>query len=111
LLCEEIVPLAFTGSTQTPQWMTTEHAEGLLSARPDSNLTASLVDQQIPLLLNALPDLQRALETVAKERAAAQLQAHERVREAARDRAKVRIEPVLPVDILGAYLLLPTLNQ
>ncbi|MCL5096428.1 MAG: DEAD/DEAH box helicase [Candidatus Omnitrophica bacterium] len=35
-----------------------------------------------------------------------QLQAHERVREATRHRAKVRIEPVLPVDILGAYLLL-----
>jgi hypothetical protein len=41
--------------------------------------------------------------------AALQLQAHERVREATRDHAKVRIEPVLPVDILGAYLLLPVL--
>jgi len=38
-----------------------------------------------------------------------QVQAHERVREATRHRAKVRIEPVLPVDILGAYLLLPVL--
>jgi hypothetical protein len=40
---------------------------------------------------------------------ALQLQAHDRVREASRGKAKVRIEPVLPVDILGAYLLLPVL--
>lgn len=32
--------------------------------------------------------------------------AHERVREAARARGRVTIQPVLPVDILGAYVLL-----
>jgi superfamily II DNA or RNA helicase len=109
LLCEEIVPLAFTGSAQSPNWISSEQSEALLSARPDTNINASLVDQQLPLLLNGLPELQAALGQIAAQRAAAQLQAHERVREAARDRAKLRIEPVLPVDILGAYLLLPVL--
>ena len=47
---------------------------------------------------------------VDAERAAAQLEAHERVREASRKRGRVSIEPVLPVDILGAYVLLPRLN-
>lgn len=61
------------------------------------------------MLLGGLPDLQTALAKLATARAARQLEAHERVREAARDRAKVRIEPVLPVDILGACLLLPVL--
>lgn len=109
LLCEEILPLAFTGSAQAPNWISGEQSEALLSARPDTNINASLVDQQLPLLLNGLAELQSALAQIAAQRAAAQLQAHERVREAARDRAKVRIEPVLPVDVLGAYLLLPVL--
>jgi len=109
LLCEEIVPLAFHGGAQSPQWIAGAEAEALLSARPDASPTQSLVDQQLPLLLGGLPDLQTALATIATQRAALQLQAHERVREATRDRAKVRIEPVLPVDILGAYLLLPAL--
>lgn len=107
LLCEEIIPLAFHGSAQSPQWIETDQAEALLSARPDANLSASLVDQQLPLLLGSLPDLQTALGAVASQHAALQLDAHERVREALRTKAKVRIEPVLPVDILGAYLLLP----
>jgi hypothetical protein len=109
LLCEEIVPLAFRGSVQSPQWIGGGQAEALLSARPDANLGQSLVDQQLPLLLAGLADLQIALGQVAAQRATLQLEAHERVREALRAKARVRIEPVLPVDILGAYLLLPVL--
>ncbi len=48
-----------------------------------------------------------AVETTALSQT--HLQAHERVREATRHRAKVRIEPALSVGILGAYLLLPVL--
>ena len=110
LLCEEIVPLAFHGSAQSPQWIEGEQAEALLSARPDANINSSLVDQQLPLLLGGLPDFQIALGQIASHRAVLQLKAHDRVREASRAKAKVQIEPVLPVDILGAYLLLPILQ-
>lgn len=110
LLCEEIVPLAFHGSADSPRWIEGDQAEALLSARPDANLSQSLVDQQLPLLLTGLPGLQDVLGNVATQRAVLQLEAHERVREAIRTKAKVHIEPVLPVDILGAYLLLPVLS-
>ena len=40
--------------------------------------------------------------------AATQLAAYERVREASRTRGRVTIQPLLSVDILGAYVLLPT---
>jgi hypothetical protein len=46
---------------------------------------------------------------VAQTRASIQREAHERVREAARTTGRVTIEPVLPVDVLGAYILLPRL--
>jgi hypothetical protein len=110
ILCEEIVPVGCTGAADVPQWLTPEEAERLLSARPARNLSATAIDQQAGLLLPALPELQRALETVASERAAEQLATHERVREASRTKGRVTIEPVLPVDILGAYVLLPRLN-
>jgi hypothetical protein len=110
LLCEEIVPLACTGPADTPQWLTPEDGEPLLASRPERNLIATAIDQQLDLLLRSLPKLQQALHTVANERAAVQLDAHERVREAARTKGRVAIQPVLPVDILGAYILLPRLN-
>ena len=110
ILCEEIIPLACTGSSEAPQWVTPQESELLLAARPERNLVATAIEQQVGLLLPALPKLQRALETVAVERADAQLAAHERVREASRTRGRVSIQPVFPVDILGAYVLLPKLS-
>jgi hypothetical protein len=109
ILCEEIVPLALTGPADAPQWLTSEEGERLLTARPERNLIQTAIDQQLGLLLPSLPRLQQALVPVASERAKAQLSAHERVREASRTKGRVTIQPVLPVDILGSYLLLPVI--
>jgi len=110
ILCEEIVPLVCTGPVEAPQWLTPEEGERLLAARPERNLLSTAIDQQFDLLLPSLPKLQQALVIVATDRAAAQLASHERVREAARTKGRVSVRPVLPVDILGAYVLLPKLN-
>lgn len=107
ILCEEIVPVACTGSAEDPQWIPAAESEHLLSARPERNLVQTGMEQQMGLLVPALPKFQAAFGAVAKDRAKEQLAAHERVREAARTRGKVTIEPVLPVDLLGAYVLLP----
>ena len=61
-----------------------EEANELLAARPDRNLLPTAIEQQLGLLLPGLPQLQASLASVARQRAAAQLAAHERVREAAR---------------------------
>lgn len=109
ILCEEIVPLACTGAASELRWLAPEASEALLSATPAKNLVRTAIDQQASLLENDLPALQQALAVIAKSRAAEQLAAHERVREATKARGRVTIEPVLPVDILGAYVLLPKL--
>ena len=110
ILCEEIVPLACTGPADMPQWLNNEESESLLNAQPERNLLPTAIEQQVGLLLPALPKFQEALVPIAAARAAAQLAAHERVREASRTKGRVTIQPVLPVDILGAYVLLPRLN-
>ncbi len=107
ILCEEILPLACNGPASNPVWLGTEESERLLSAKPEKNLIPTAIDQQIELLLDSLSQIQQTLGAVSKERATIQLQAHERVREATRAKGRVTIEPVLPVDILGAYVLLP----
>ncbi len=110
ILCEEILPIALTGPSSDIQWLSPETSEPLLEARPEQNLIATAIDQQIGLLINSLPAYRQSLETLAEERAKLQLQAHERVREASKTKGKVTIKPVLPVDILGAYVLLPRSN-
>ena len=109
LLCEEIVPLACTGAAEAPRWLSPEESEHLLTARPERNLLPTALEQQLDLTLPALAKLRAALESVARERAEAQREAHERVRAAARTKGRVAVEPVLPVDLLGVYVLLPRL--
>ena len=105
-MCEEIVPLACTGSPDDPDWLTEEESERLLvEARPETNLVKTAIDQQIDRLLSRFPQYERALEAVARERADLQRAVHSRVRESST--ARWRAEPALPVDILGAYVLLP----
>jgi len=110
MLCEEIVPLACTGTSIAPTWLTKEEGEQLLAAKPERNLIDTAISQQLELLTASLPKFQEALASVAVERAADQLVAHKRVREASRTRGRVTVEAVLPVDVLGAYVLLPKLN-
>ena len=109
VLCEEIIPLAYQGSATQPQWLTGEEGELLLNAKPERNLIPTAIEQQIGLLIDSYSSIQQALGIVAKDRAEAQLQAHKRVRQAAKSKGRVTIEPVLPVDILGAYVILPRL--
>lgn len=109
ILCEEILPLACTGPVSSPQWLGPDESERLLKATPEQNLIPTAISQQVGLLLDSIVQIQKALGAVARERAAIQLKAHERVREATRRKGGVTIEPVLPVDILGAYVLLPKL--
>jgi hypothetical protein len=91
-------------------WLDSEKGDQLLQARPEQNLVSTAIQQQVGLLVRSLPVLQKSLEPIASQRAAAQLEAHERVREASKTKGRVSIEPVLPVDILGAYVLLPRLQ-
>ena len=109
LLCEEIIPLACTGPAEAPRWLSPEESERLLTAQPERNLLPTALEQQLDFTLPGLAKLRAALEPIAQERAEAQLAAHERVRIAARAKGRVAIEPVLPVDLLGVYVLLPRL--
>jgi superfamily II DNA or RNA helicase len=108
LLCEEVVPMACTGPSDDPVWLPPEEAEALLDAVPERNLPPTAVDQQASLAERTLPKLRKLLASVAYERAEKQRQAHERVRETVRASSRIaHIEPVLPADILGTFILLP----
>ena len=111
LLCEEIVPLGFTGSPQdgTLAWLPTDQGQALLDSTPADNLTETAMKQHIERLLeDDIPHLDEPLATIAHKRAQFQLAAHKRCRQALKEKTKgLDAEPVLPVDIIGAYVLLP----
>ena len=91
-----------------PEWLSKEQAEALLEAIPDANIAPELQRDALQRILDGVPALMPHLESAARSRAAELLEAHRRVRSAARLRGvSQRVEPQLPPDILGIYVFLP----
>jgi hypothetical protein len=108
LLAEDAGVLAFTGDPQQPTWLASEQAHGLLAAQPTGNVSAEQARELVTTVLAAAPAWRPALDDQARARAAELLDSHRRVRESIRLRsASYRVEPQLPLDVLGVYLLLP----
>ncbi len=108
LLAEDSQVLAFAGSPQSAEWLSKEQAEALLEAIPDANIAPELQRDALQRILDGVPALMPHLESAAQSRAAELLEAHRRVRSAARLRGvSQHVEPQLPPDILGVYVFLP----
>ncbi|RMH21645.1 MAG: ATP-dependent helicase [Acidobacteria bacterium] len=108
LLAEDCALAAFAGSPGNAEWLEPEAAEALLDAAPDANLTPDVAAHHLRAVLDAAPDLEPALEEIARRRGDEILAAHRRVRTAARARGFSQgVEPKLPADVLGVYVYLP----
>jgi len=106
MMAEETVTLAVKGRSN-PQWLRGDAASALLECTPSGNLTPEAVQREIAAALAFLRTHAQQLEALARERAQALLDDHQRVRAAARDVGQYSVSPCLPVDVIGVYVLLP----
>jgi hypothetical protein len=108
LLAEDAGIAAFTGLPTAPTWLAPADAEQLLDAAPTGNVSPEQAREFLGDVLDAAPTWLPALDEDARRRAADLLDAHRRVREAVQRRAaSYSVEPRLPPDVLGIYVLLP----
>lgn len=107
LLAEEVIPIAFAGAPQAPEWLTTEEAERLVLLQPDVNIQPQQATKFLQEVVDGFDGIRPHLEKVAIEYAQTLLESHRRVRDAAKHKGRYRVEPKLPVDVLGIYIFLP----
>jgi superfamily II DNA or RNA helicase len=111
LLAEDCLLTAFEGSAQNARWLGANEAEKLLAAVPEANIALSVATEALQKVINESAALGPHLEALVMERGKALLEAHKRVRAAARlKHVSYRVEPQLPPDILGLYLYLPQMR-
>ncbi len=112
VLAEELVVTGFSGRPDARMWLDQQTALELLRAtQPAGQLSA---DERIDHLRQALEQIAMVgddLQGIAVERAKALEASHNRVRIATvGGRVKDRVQPNLPPDVLGVYVLLPTMS-
>jgi hypothetical protein len=115
MLAEEASALAWTGNETMVLAAEGESALALLDAKAEDDLDPATRKQRLDAALQRLKELQQDLHAHASRRAAVLAEDHERVRLATmRDRrtrvARVTVEAVTPVDIIGLYILIPDLG-
>src|SRR6266702_3845015 len=109
LLAEDCQVIAFSGSPRNAQWLDDSQAiEQLLQAQAEANVTPDEARHFLQTVLDDFDVLQPHLNQVAQQRGEELLTAHRRVRSASQIRGvRYRVEPQLPLDILGIYVYLP----
>ncbi|HVT87944.1 MAG TPA: helicase-related protein [Tepidisphaeraceae bacterium] len=108
LLAEECQLVAFEGAPESAAWLDAVKSEELLNTEPAGNVSPEQAHDFVQKVINGLPTISSHLNQISRDRAAALLASHDRVREATRERgSSTRVEAKLPPDILGIYVYLP----
>lgn len=108
LLAEDCQVLAFSGAPAAAEWLPADQAEALLQAEPEGSIAAEQARNFLRTLIADFDPLRQPLDELAVRRGQELLEAHRRVRTAARmTGVRYDIRPQLPPDVLGMYILLP----
>jgi hypothetical protein len=107
-LTEECALLAYTGAPERAIWLEDDAAQTLLTAEPDQNILPDQAAGFVAKVTAGADHLLPHIRTVMTDRASALLDAHRRVRTAAKARGiRYQVTPQGEPDILGVYVYLP----
>ena len=110
IVSEEMILWGYQGDLNSNKFTNQEEAEKLLhEAFPLYDLSIQRQSDEIELELNNINNLDEVLKNVVKERSEKLIEAHDRFRKLMGGSRYKVVEPVLPPDILGIYILLPTI--
>jgi len=110
LVAEEMLIWGFSGSAEDSNWLSTEQVRHLLRhAVPSSDLSPQARQGFLENELEEIEEMHVSgiLDQIALKRAEILLEAHERFRKLLGGRKYKVVEPVLPMDLMGVYVLLP----
>jgi hypothetical protein len=112
LLVEEAAAVALCSADGGQRFDITAGDEPLswLAASPAETLDDRTREARVMSALGQWAQWQPTLEAFADERANALLTDHRRVREASRSRGRYEVKALLPVDVIGMFVLLPPLD-
>jgi len=108
IVAEEMLVWGYRGSPADRQFLGSDEALRLLdSARTSADLTAQSRENFLENELGLIEQLRADFDAVAEERSKHLVEAHERFSRFFRAGRFEVVYPVLPMDVLGLYILLP----
>ncbi len=106
MLAEEALAVV-TEADEPPRLLGPQETCELMQAKVSRNMSPERRSREIETALGALDGLGSQFDALARQRAEQVLADHRRVREAAQARGEYRVQPQLPADVMGVYVLVP----
>lgn len=108
IVAEEMLTLGYKGNPENGDFIYQDECQSLLdSAKPTANLTPEARGTFLENELTILPGLRPSFDKVAEDRSKILVEAHERFRRVMGGLKFQVVYPVLPMDVMGIYILLP----
>jgi Helicase conserved C-terminal domain len=112
LVAEEILTWGYKGTYAHNNVLSAEEVKHLMSnVVPSVNLTEQAKSDFLDNELNNIKILRDTLDQIAQRRAEVLIEAHERFRKVIGGKQYQVVKPVLPMDLMGIYILLPDKNK
>ncbi len=112
IVAEEMLLWGYKGNIEDDNSLSQEEAQDLLyKATSSVNLTQYASWNFIEAELKSIDNHKDVIDNLAIERANNLVAAHERFRKAAGGKSYSPVEPVLPMDLMGLYILIPLVNE
>jgi superfamily II DNA or RNA helicase len=108
LVAEEMLLWGYRGLVSDGDHLTSDEARRLLTeAKAQGDLTPERSAREIESRIAALSDLRPAFDALAEERCQHLVDAHERFSSLVEKKRFGVVYPILPMDVLGVYVLMP----
>jgi len=108
IVAEEMLLWGYTGNPDESSFLYQDECKKLIdNAKPTANLTKEARASFLENELEKVPDLKSEFDAVAEERSKHLVEAHERFRKVMGGSKFQVVYPVLPMDVMGMYILLP----
>ena len=112
LVAEEMLLWGYRGTVDDQDFLSSAEAQLLLStATPVGDLSSERNSRLIQERVASLPPLRPAFDALAEERCKHLVEAHERFSSLVEKKRFGVVYPVLPMDVLGIYVLMPAAVQ
>lgn len=108
IVAEEVIPLGYQGLAQDFKLLENKYAAELMfTVTPTDNVTAHAAAEFLNSEIVDLEKIKENINLVAYTRAESLVESHERYRKVLGGTRFKTVEPILPMDLLGIYILLP----
>ena len=112
LVAEEMLLWGYTGNLSDNSILSNEEVKNLMTQTvPTANLTPEAKTGFLENELDSVVELRSRFDDVALKRAEVLVEAHGRFRKVLGGHGYKVVEPMLPMDLMGIYILLPDNTQ